>query len=242
MQGTTLVAVALALLLGGVGQARAGLVLVTSRASLGANDGIDWGHLGPQFTPIPNPVTVTTTLGGSVVVAQQSGAGYRLDQNLATGFSGNFALNDHLYYTGFVQGSANQGPVTLTFAAPISGVGTQIEPDFNTGDQGSFQGFVTAYDSMGNALATFTENGKYNSAQDNSAMFIGVSDSIAEIAKITFGLTSAPVNNADFVINQVSIANQSPAAVPEPASLSLLGIGSLTLLGYGWRRRQQVKV
>jgi hypothetical protein len=32
----------------------------------------------------------------------------------------------------------------------------------------------------------------------------------------------------------------SVAATPEPSSLTLLGLGSLGLLGYGWRRRKQV--
>jgi hypothetical protein len=41
---------------------------------------------------------------------------------------------------------------------------------------------------------------------------------------------------------QAPIADVPFAAAPEPTSLGLLGIGSLTLLGYCWRRRQNVKV
>jgi hypothetical protein len=30
------------------------------------------------------------------------------------------------------------------------------------------------------------------------------------------------------------------ATVPEPATVTLVGAGTLTLLGYGWRRRQLI--
>jgi hypothetical protein len=42
----------------------------------------------------------------------------------------------------------------------------------------------------------------------------------------------------------INFMDGTPVAIsefcPEPASITLLGIGSLSLLGYGWRRRKQV--
>jgi hypothetical protein len=40
-------------------------------------------------------------------------------------------------------------------------------------------------------------------------------------------------------ITNVEIFQPGVSATPEPASLTLFGIGTLGLIGYGWRRRKQ---
>jgi hypothetical protein len=56
---------------------------------------------------------------------------------------------------------------------------------------------------------------------------------------LEFGVLTSPGTDQAFVDN---LSVTSTTAVPEPSTLTLLSLGSLSLLGYGWRRRKQAAV
>jgi hypothetical protein len=212
-------------------QAQAGLVLVTSRTALNGNDTIDWGQFGSTFTNVPNPSNFTTTGGLSGTVSKlQSGEFQRRDQG--NGWGGNFTNGDRLLWTQDFNSSPNN--IKLTFPHGISAGGAQIQADFF----GAFTAQIQAFDTHGNPLGSFTENGTSNSNGDGSAIFIGVRDTTTPIGSIALSLTNAAFDPADFAINQFSLDSRvTSGGVPEPSTLALLGLGLGGLAVRRWRRR-----
>jgi hypothetical protein len=100
---------------------------------------------------------------------------------------------------------------------------------------GSYTAVGLDVGSFENAPFTFTlSSGEmFTTPTQFSLSFIGVTS--------TTPLTSLTIDTTDIVINVDNFTfGQALAAAPEPASLTLLGLGSLGLLGYGWRRRKQL--
>jgi hypothetical protein len=209
-------------------QAHAGIMLVTSPAALGPNDSIDWGQLGADSTTLSSPQTVTSGGGLSATVSTTDPSGFvRRDQGNT--FVGNFTTGDHL----LLNNSFSNFPLTIAFASPVFGAGANIQLDLL---QGAFTATIEAFD--GNtSLGTFTEDGNSNQNADGSAIFIGVLDTNEEITSIVFGINNPPSFGGDFAINTLQLVT-APTAVPEPASLALLGLGVASLAGYAWRRRR----
>jgi hypothetical protein len=207
--------------------ANAGIMLVTSPAALGPNDSIGWGQLGVDGTALSSPQAVTSGGGLSAMVSTTDPAGLlRADEGMS--WTGNFTVGDKLINNN----SISNFPLTITFASPVLGAGANIQLDHNV----PFTATIEAFDGS-TSLGTFTEAGNSTQNEDGSAIFIGVLDTNAEITSIVFGINNPPSNFGDLAINTLQLVT-APTAAPEPASLTLLGLGVASIAGYAWRRRR----
>lgn len=211
----------------------------------GANDYYDWGTLGGNGTIIGNSSTVTSNSGESATISQSGPPFVILKQSSIPGsqspgadWVGNFAPGDN------VLSNLGGGPTTITFANPVFGALTQIQSE----SFGNFTANLTAYDVSNNLLGTFSLAGLATSNADNSAIFIGVKDSTASIAKLTFSVPDSS-NPQDFSINRFylntngGVVNTTPinseiAAVPWETD-ALPVVTSTILFGLGlWLKRK----
>jgi hypothetical protein len=218
---------------------QAGIIPVTSRAALAANDYVDWGEIGaPGNSYVPNPLSVTSADGSTVMVTKPAEQFHFLvqaapGQSFPPYWGGNFAPGDNLLTTEGPGDATNPGPMTIQFATPVYGAGAQIQ----TNDGGAFTARISALDNKGDILGYVTESGTSNGNRNGSAIFLGILSDTANIAAVRFSIDQFPPGqDTDFAINRVGIV------VPEPSTLALFGIGALSLLAYAWRRRTKATV
>lgn len=194
------------------------VTLITSRPELGGNDSVDWGVVGPAFSGVANPFSITSSSGLGLTVSKASGIFVRAEQTSGSdaAFSANFAPGDALISTT----GQTPGPVTIAFSSPVSGAGTQLESFGN----GPFNATIEALDSVGNSLGSFSVPGiaSYGGSGDNTAPFVGVLSNSANIASLRINGERAP--GVGFAFNRLDIASTT---VPESdfSTLSAIALG-----------------
>jgi hypothetical protein len=147
--------------------------LVTSRCQLRANDLVNWGKIGKEFDFITTPFMIDSANG---LLLKVSSPGTFLRLNEGSAIKGNFPSGDQLLFLEF-----SDGAITIDFATPVFGVGTQIQRAFF----GAFTGVIEAFDRSGKRLGKFSVSGNSGNLGEDSATFIGVLSETANISRIT---------------------------------------------------------
>ena len=196
---------------------------VLLRADLHGTDFIDWG-LDRDGTTLGTSKNISTAVGLAAKVAVVAGNLTLQTQDLS--WFGNFASGASLLSAGRV---TPKGPISITFRTGLSAIGAQIQ----TRAYSPFDGVIAVYDQLDHLLESYTRSGQSVNSADDSAIFLGVARSSADIFRVDFNI-GVPL--FEFAINQVDlIAGVAPPPVPEPLGLSLLALG---LLGVALRRRR----
>jgi hypothetical protein len=194
------------------------LVATTSPAAQQATDTIHWNTLGPDQTVLPASLSVISA-GGLTQSVALAGPNSVLSVVCAsapascswTGGNG-FIVLDTLLWTSDA-GNGGNGPVTLTFAKPIAGVGALVQADL----PGAFTARLDLYNNA-TLLGSFTGASDAN----GDAVYIGAVDmTAASITSATISLTACATLCTDFAVGTVSLTTAPPTATPPTATTTL---------------------
>ena len=205
---------------------------ITSAGSLDANAYADLALLGNDFDLVAqnSMLALTGAPSWSVSFSNANQLLTRVDQGATWG--GNFTEGEALLWSGGFDQSLNVlagGLLTLDFSSNVSGVGAQIQRN----EFGAFQATIAGYGASGLLLGSFSVNGLSTGLQDGSAVFLGLYDPDALISRVTFD-----ISGGDFAINNPLVNTTAPEPIPEPSTVTLLGLG-LAAVARRLRRTRQ---
>src|SRR3984893_13885501 len=198
------------------------LVLVTSQATQGSNDSVQWSQFGADGTTLGTKSSATSVRGTAATLSltgSSSLVSVVCPASPCSWAGTGFTPTDSLIWTSDA-GNGGNGPLTLSFSRGISGVGALIQADAPGPFTAQIQ-VMNGATSLGLPL-TVTSNA------NGDATYIGILDQTgANITSVVFSLTTCAgtCTNADFAIDTVNL-------VTAPATqVSLLSSPNPSVLG-----------
>jgi hypothetical protein len=196
------------------------LVLVTSQATQGANDSVQWSQFGADGTTLGTNSSATSVRGTAATLSltgSSSLVSVVCPASPCSWAGTGFTPTDSLIWTSDT-GNGGNGPLTLSFSRGISGVGALIQADA----PGPFTAQIQVMNGA-TSLGSFTVASNAN----GDATYIGVLDqSGANITSVVFSLTPCAgiCITTDFAIDTVNLVTAPATQVsllssPNPSTL-----------------------
>jgi hypothetical protein len=249
--GAILGVAALALLLGGAGRAGAGFLEILVTESGGPTIPIT-DNGGLDTDPTTGVIKVNTTLLNLSLVNYQFTALSATSTSPGTGGTGSLTLSGSVQLifggTGSITILASDGDYAQPGTPPAT-LGSSSKAVYSNGNQGDTQTFQSWFNPTNTAgakeipspLLTLTSTGPAPNTQLGTApptpVTLVTPYGLTDQAVITLSGGGGDAQSQDDFEGVTQLAAASVAAVPEPASVTLLATGALGLLGYAWRRR-----
>ena len=125
----------------------------------------------------------------------------------------------------------------VDFGAAIAGLGLQIQSNAYS----AFNATLSVYNGL-TLLGTFNVSGTSSSAADGSAPFLGARSDAVDITRAIFSISTGDTELDAFGlgVNRLLVTDvpfRQDATVPEPGTLTLMGIGAAAFIRN--RRRQK---
>lgn len=218
---------ALALILSGLGRAQGDLITNGSfeeNASNFVNNGLG----GMSLSPGDPTLTGWTITGSNSLAWLVTPNSYQVAASKGSYFLDLTGLSDQMPYPGVSQTITTVAGDTYLLQFDL---GSSTIYNFLGGDQGTSS--LTA--SAGSASETFISPFAMSPSQwqTESLLFTATSTSTA--------ISLVGAGNSGQYIGLDNVSVNLASAAPEPASLTLLGLGAICSLGYSWRRRKLPK-